>query len=214
MKMIEDLRCIYPTETSRQKAHYAIYECPYCGKHFKAQTRSVKDGKTKSCGCLKKTTLLTHGLSKHRLYDVWIAMRRRCYDKKFISYKYYGGQGITVCDEWRNDFMAFYNWSMANGYEKVLQIDRIDSYGNYCPDNCRWITQTQNNQNKKLKVNNTSGYTGVVKSHGGPRWQAQIKWNKGQYSLGCYETREEAALAYNEFVIKNKTMHRLNVIPK
>jgi hypothetical protein len=75
-------------------------------------------------------------------------MRQRCFDKNDKSYIYYGERGITVCDEWHNDFMAFYSWAMNNGYSDILSIDRIDPNGNYYPENCRWITHKEQQRNK------------------------------------------------------------------
>ena len=76
-------------------------------------------------------------------------MKRRCCNKNDKNYKYYGGRGITVCDEWRNDFVAFYNWAIENSYSDDLTIDRINVNGNYEPSNCRWVTMAQQNQNKR-----------------------------------------------------------------
>ena len=85
-----------------------------------------------------------HGLSKTRLYSIWRNMKARCYKECDHKYKYYGGKGIKICDEWLNDFKCFYDWSMQNEYAEELTIDRIDSSKDYCPENCRWVTRTEN----------------------------------------------------------------------
>ena len=90
-----------------------------------------------------------HGLCKTRLYKEWESMKRRCYCKSATSYEYYGAIGINVCDEWRNDFKTFYDWSMSHGYDDTLTIDRIDVNGNYEPSNCRWITMKEQCRNKR-----------------------------------------------------------------
>lgn len=101
-----------------------------------------------SCGCLKdeKTSqrMKKHGWSKHPLYTEWKTMKRRCYDKKMINYRWYGGKGITVCDEWKNNAPAFIDWALRNGWQPGLSIDRIDTCKNYEPQNCRWITKLEN----------------------------------------------------------------------
>lgn len=89
-----------------------------------------------------------HGKCFTRLYRIWNSMKQRCSNPKAISYKYYGGKGITVCEEWQ-DFKPFYEWAMANGYRDDLTIDRKDSNGNYCPENCLWATN-------KVQQNHTS----------------------------------------------------------
>jgi transcriptional regulator with XRE-family HTH domain len=87
-----------------------------------------------------------------RLCNIWKGMRQRCYWPKHSSYKYYGAKGITVCDEWRASFAAFYEWAITHGYQEHLTLDRIDPYGNYGPDNCRWATYKEQAQNKRRPV--------------------------------------------------------------
>ena len=86
---------------------------------------------------------------------MWHGIKQRCYYTKNIGYKDYGGRGITICDEWINDFQAFYDWSILNGYKKGLQIDRIDVNGNYEPSNCRWVDKFTNANNKRSNINFT-----------------------------------------------------------
>lgn len=104
-----------------------------------------------------------HGLRKHPLYKRWINIKTRCYNENRSDYKYYGGKGIIMCDEWKNDFMSFYDWSMENGYFDELTIDRIDVNGNYDPDNCRWVdTKTQLNNMSSNKNIEYDGKTQTI----------------------------------------------------
>ena len=111
------------------------------------QERSMSDRDEKTGRFLK-----THGLTNSRLYGIWSGMKNRCKNPTKAVHKHYVGRGIRVCDEWENDFMAFYNWAITHGYKDDLSIDRIDVNGNYEPDNCRWVddlTQCSNKTNNK-----------------------------------------------------------------
>lgn len=96
---------------------------------------------------------IKHGKYNTRLHSIWNSMITRCYSKHRKSYKNYGGRGIVVCIEWRNDFMTFYNWAYENGYNDKLTLDRINNDGNYEPNNCRWVdykTQARNRRSNKM----------------------------------------------------------------
>ena len=125
-----------------------------CGKETVVRTTALTSGHTKSCGCYAKhlrengVPHTTHGNKHSRLYRIWCGMKSRCCNPNVPFYKYYGGKGIAVCEEWQNDFQSFFGWSMANGYEDHLTIDRIDNDGNYEPSNCRWVSVAVQNRNK------------------------------------------------------------------
>lgn len=93
-----------------------------------------------------------HGYSKSKLYKILNGMKNRCYNKNAYNYSYYGGRGITICDDWLNDFMTFYDWAINSGYKEGLSIDRIDVNGNYEPNNCRWKTSKQQCNNKRNNI--------------------------------------------------------------
>ena len=124
-----------------------------CGNKKAIWIESLKNGSTKSCGCLSREIVTArnyrHGQRHTRLYRIWLTMKSRCYLPSQVGYKYYGGQGVTVCDEWKNDFMSFHDWAMNNGYEETLTIDRIDPYGNYEPSSSRWSTYYMQEHNKR-----------------------------------------------------------------
>lgn len=209
LTIVEDLGMLFPSLTSKQKKRFAIFTCPFCGKDFKSETTSVKKGRATKCkSCSIKVSKTTHGESKSKLHNTWIALRDRCNNPNFGGFKNYGGRGISVCKEW-DDYLSFKNWSLSNGYSPDLSIDRIDPSGNYCPDNCRWTTRTVQARNTRLiHSTNTTGYRGVYPNKN--RFIASIGLNNKSYRLGSFTTKEEAAFAYDEFVRSNNLEHTIN----
>lgn len=90
-----------------------------------------------------------HGMKGTKLYEVWKSMKRRCYNNCCDDYENYHDRGIAICDEWLNNSVTFFDWALNNGYKKGLSIDRIDSNKGYSPDNCRWVDQTVQNNNRR-----------------------------------------------------------------
>ena len=115
-----------------------------------------------NCICTNKAHRKTHGKAHTPIYNIWYGIKQRCYYVNSVNYKNYGGRGITMCDEWKNDFMNFYTWAISNNYHKGLTIDRIDVNGNYEPKNCRWVdkfAQANNKRNNILYTYNGKTYS-------------------------------------------------------
>lgn len=115
-----------------------------CGMKTIADWNNVKNGKTKSCGCLR--TPYKYGKDKMQLYKVWTGLKQRCYNPKNSAFKWYGARGVSMCDEWRYDYNKFFEWSMSNGWEKGLDIDK-DIKGDgmmYSPENCSFVSHKVN----------------------------------------------------------------------
>lgn len=140
--------------TKRCNGQSAMWICKCdCGNTIVVRSGDLRSGKTKSCGCLRKEITSakrkTHGKSNSRLFSIWCAVKKRCMCETDKQYKDYGGRGITICDEWKDDFQTFYDWAVSNGYEEHLTIDRIDVNGNYEPFNCKWSTEKEQSNNKR-----------------------------------------------------------------
>ena len=139
-----------------------------CGEIFVAQPSDSK-GVCRKCAMEKLSAERTkHGESPKqgkrnasKLYSIWVNMRNRCFNSNNKSFAYYGGRGISVCDEW-NEFLNFEKWAIRNGFEENLTLDRIDVNGNYEPKNCRWISQKE--QMRNTRSNHLLAYNGYTKT--------------------------------------------------
>lgn len=140
----------------------AVWKCKCdCGNYIEISSEKLTTGNTRSCGCLhiettrrnvqkaieKQTKYYTE--EEKIIYHTFFQIKRRCYNSKCKAYKNYGGRGIKVCDEWLENSKSFYLWSINNGWEKGLSIDRINVNGDYEPNNCRWITNLVQQNNKR-----------------------------------------------------------------
>lgn len=132
----------------------SVWKCHCaCGKDVCVVGSKLTRGRTKSCGCSGSRSTIgqrtsTHGLSLTPEYRIWKGMLSRCYNPHIRTYKYYGGRGISVCPEWRQDFVAFLH-SIGPRPSTLHSIERKNNDLGYCPDNCCWATREQQNRNRR-----------------------------------------------------------------
>lgn len=132
-----------------------------CGNYTVVHSGHLREKNgTKTCGCLLKKAgerTYKHGKRNTRLYCIWAGIKERVLNTQNENYPLYGGRGITICQEWLGDFQAFYDWSMANGYDENAKrvectLDRIDVNGNYEPSNCRWVDMKKQSRNRRNTI--------------------------------------------------------------
>ena len=194
---------LYPKPTSKQKTRYGLYLCT-CGREFKR----IVNNKNHKCGC---TIPIIKTPESKRLNRIYQNIKSRCYNKKFKRYSDYGERGIEVCQEWLHSFDNFYNWSLANGYEENLTIDRVNNNGNYEPKNCRWENLYIQNQNSRLlSSRNKSGYRGVSFNKKDKVYYSKITLFGKTVHLGSYREVLEAAKAYDTYAVENNLHHTIN----
>ena len=145
MELIEIL------DTKINNRSYAKFLCAYCDSIVEKRLDAGK--KQKSCGCVKNELIseskIKHDDSFSSLYSSWSHLKNRCENTNNDAYKDYGGRGITICNEWANDYTVFRDWALNNGYQENLQINRINNDGNYEPNNCNWVTSKENSRNRR-----------------------------------------------------------------
>lgn len=170
-----------------------------CGEEVVVSGGSLRGGRTTSCGCYAKECVTTHGMHKTTTYSTWTHMKHRCYNESFEQYEDYGGRGIIVCDSWLSSFENFL--SDMGERPEGMTLDRVDVHGNYCKENCRWASHTDQSFNQKLHKRNKSGKSGVYISKSG-NWIAEIKVNYKKIHLGTFRTFDRAVEAREAAEIK------------
>ena len=152
-------------DTGKRGFGFVVWLCRCdCGNLTKVYSNSLRTKNTRSCGCYMRkkqrrfgnlNPAYKHGDARrgkiNRLYITLMSIIRRCENPNNKSYKYYGKRGIKICNEWRNDYLVFKKWALANGYADNITIDRIDSNGDYCPENCQWITNVENARKARIE---------------------------------------------------------------
>lgn len=204
------LTALSRSENKSNRATVWLCVC-MCGSHATVMTNHLIAGHTKSCGCLvtdsNKKRNTTHGHTNHKLYWVWSKMKGRCTNKNDKKYHNYGGRGITVCKKWSDSFAQFLEWSIDNGWQAGLQIDREDNNKGYSPSNCRYVNNAVNICNSQLiQANNRSGYRGVHFDKYLGKWRAQIQKKR----LGVFDSPLNAALYRDAYSIAHGNFLPLN----
>lgn len=160
-QIVNDLKIIKAiTTNNNKKGQYFELKCLKCGK-IQIKSRKVVYDKQCKCECSYKKNKHIDG-GKTRLNNIYSGMKARCYNSNSWNYQYYGARGIRVCEEWKNDYNSFYNWALKNGYEDNLTLDRINTNGNYEPNNCRWATDKE--QKNNTRRNHYITYNGKTQS--------------------------------------------------
>lgn len=181
---------IYPSGDKRRKF---LCQCD-CGSEPKSyMINGLRNGQTASCGCLNLERITKHGRNDSREYQIWADMKTRCDCDTNKFYADYGGRGISYDEKWKS-FEGFWE-DMEQGYEKSLTLDRMDVNGPYSKENCRWATVSQQNHNRRKKVNTSSEYIGVL--YNDYSYIARLKKNGICYNLGSYSDVKKAVEAYD-----------------
>lgn len=209
-------RLIVIEEAGKDKHGHLMWRCLCdCGAERKVDGLNLRAGRTQSCGCYQRDIVkehnTKHGLAHHPIYTVWRNMLQRCYLPTNVSYENYGERGIMVCSEWKNSPIKFIDWAELNGWQMGLEIDRYDNDQGYCPDNCRFVTRSDNELNTRLlSSTNSTGFRGVSWHKGAGKYRASIKVDGKTYHFGFFTSAIEAARSRDRFVIKRGIHTPLN----
>ena len=155
-----NLTVIKRVENSKNGHSNWLCRCD-CGNYTTVNSGHLREKHgTKTCGCSWKKAgerTFKHGMKNTRLYYIWSSMKKRCFNENEPSYLQYGARGISICNEWKENFKAFHDWALENGYDENAErgectIDRIDVNGNYEPSNCRWVGMKEQSRNRRNTI--------------------------------------------------------------
>ena len=189
------LTALYPLYPNKRGQIVWEFLCD-CGNRTRAPATCFLRGTPMSCGCMCGPHYSDIPLDKDRLWSIFKGMKRRCYNHNEPEYNRYGGRGIIICDEWLKNYGEFRNWAINNGYRPGLTIDRINNDGNYCPENCRWATRKEQNnntsQNRRITFNGeTLTVTEWAKKIGITQQALQKRLNNWPLERALTEPRNE-----------------------
>lgn len=194
-------------EDDPRKVHRVSLKCDCCSPVHCVAWQGLLARGSQSCGCEVKTAtgnrFRSHGMRNTKLYNSWRGMKERCTNPNYYKSEHYFDKGITLCEEWHK-FAPFAEWALANGYEEGLTVDRVDPSGNYCPENCRWVSMSVQMHNRGKRKGSSSKYLGVSFTKRVKKWRAVIKTpgaSKHTY-LGEYATEEKAARVYDKAALE------------
>lgn len=151
----------------------------------------------------------SHGLRYPRMYKTWLSMMYRCYNANAKQYGDYGGRGIEVCEAWK-DIRNFVKWVETSNWEEGLTLDRINTNGNYCPENCTFSDRTHQSINQRMQSNNTSGFTGVSWYKKKNKWRVRVQIFKKEKIIGYFHNLEDVVKARDEYILDNNLPHPLS----
>ena len=179
-----------------RQGYYYICRCD-CGNIVSVRG-NILGKNTNSCGCLKREQdkknlgRYTTGESHSKLACIWYHMKSRCNNERDTNYKRYGARGIKVCEEWENDFLSFKAWAEKNGYKEGLTIDRINANGDYEPSNCRWLTRSdqQNNKRTTLVIFHNGEYKSLKEAYNEEKPDIAYQTVRMRYHKGITDPEE------------------------
>ena len=189
--------CIKPLRVNNHKEVVWLCKCD-CDNFCEKSSGTFKNiSKIASCGCMKgkKPHITNLELKNYKpIHECYVNMKTRCYNPNYELYSRYGGRGIKVCDEWKNNFKEFYNWAI-NGWKKELTLDRINNDDDYKPDNCRWVDRVEQANNRH--TNYLIKYKGEIKTMA--QWSKILKIDYYFIQIRMYKnkTMEEVVEEWN-----------------